>query len=96
LFRELAIRWIIFVLEALNMSKGNFSPEVVQRRGQSVQPLKDLRTALQKEMINDDFVRGRTTRYGKSEMDVEDAVQVIMKNRLLEHRGKRHHDGKLY
>jgi hypothetical protein len=67
---------------------------VLQRRGQSVQPLNDLRNYLQKEMIHDEFVRGRTSRYEKSEVDLEDAVQVILKSGLLENRGKRYHDGK--
>jgi hypothetical protein len=77
----------------LRFAKGNLNQNVIERRSQSVKLLEELQTAVFKELLDDDFTRSRSKKYGKSEHDIIDAVKIIAKNKLLEEIGPRFHDG---
>jgi hypothetical protein len=81
--------------ENLRFSKGNLNTNVIERRSQSLKLLEELQNLVVKELLEDDFTRSRSKKYGKGEHDVSDAVKLIIKNSLLEDLGPRFHDGML-
>jgi hypothetical protein len=79
-------------LENLSFAKGNLNQNVIERRSQSMKLLEELQTAVFKELLDDDFTRSGSKKYGKADHDLADAVKVIAKNRLLEDLEPRFHD----
>jgi hypothetical protein len=76
-------------------SKGNLTTNTIERRSQTLKLLAELEDELDKALCLGKHSQSRTKRYEKSTVDLADAADAIIRNKLFDCIPGRAHDGNL-